>query len=119
MSIQVLDVSTTEPTDAPSARRVLSWGGASDCAAYRVEEYRDSEWVARATVRNTGRPRYSFTTRPLEDVTTHQFRVVPIAPSGDEGTATQKNFVVVRTPDVPRVTYTYASATGKVTVATV
>lgn len=53
----------------------------------------------------------------LADSTTHQFRVTPVGVNGNAGATKTFSLLMVRTPDVPAVTYAYDPGTGAVTIA--
>lgn len=116
-NIDVFDDADTAPGAATASRQQLCWGAASGADAYRIEEKINGTWTVRVVVPHRGEGQYRFTTRPLEDVTTHEFRVISIDKYGAESSAATRNIVMVRPPDAPSVTYTYAASTGNVTIA--
>ena len=107
------------PSLAFSPQGELTWSASTNVDYYRIEEFVASEWVVRARVKDTGAPRYSWLTRALDDVTTHQFRLTPIGKDGNAGATSTVTALMIRHPDVPKVTRIYSDATKKVTFAAV
>ena len=89
---------------------------ADDYDHVRFEEYVDAAWTERERQDCDGRGWYLFTSRWLEDVTAHQFRVVPYSTAGNAGTVTNRTIFMVRVPDAPDLSVTYDSDTGLVTI---
>jgi hypothetical protein len=114
-----LDVVDAEPNVNdpiyPNRARI-AWYGGTGIASYRVEEYVGS-WTARRTIQAEDLDFFVFESRILEDVTTHQFRVIPIGADDNEGTALTFDVFMVRRPDAPDVSLSYSSGTGLVTVS--
>lgn len=106
-------------SDAWPGRMHLAWKNVEGATSYRVEEFVASVWTARRTIADDGnKPNFGFISRFLEDVTIHQFRVIPIAANGLEGTARTFSALMVRHPDQPVTTKTYnGSGTPTVTIA--
>ena len=98
-------------------RLTLFWYATADTDHYRAEEYSGGQWVLRARILDDGRGHCHWHTRWLEDVTTHQFRVIPVGDNGNEGTAKTWSVLMVRYPDVPDQDFSYDEGTDKVTVA--
>lgn len=120
-TIEIADSPVTTPASVPG-KAELAWYAVTGAVAYRVEEYVDSAWVARATIRDTNavRGHYQWRSRFLEDATEHQFRIIPIDAGGNEGTARTHTILMVRRPDPPVVTVAYnGSATPTVTITAV
>jgi len=113
----VFDSSSNDPDYVSSGRTALCWWPVSGAGAYRVEEYVASVWTARETITDNGEGFFSWLSRVLEDLTTHEFRVVAIDAAGNDGSNTTFSVLMVRHPDVPSATYTYDSGTNKVTAA--
>lgn len=104
--LDVIDDGEPIPQGFPPKATINFWGvaGASE---YQVQEYISGAWILRATFPG-GQSFYSFTTRKLEDVTTHQFRVLALDEAGNESTADQISFLFVRFPDVPSVAISFS-----------
>lgn len=97
--------------------QVLGWLNDDDAAQYRIEEYSGGGWVERDLLQNDGdRAWWTYRTPVLADVTTHQWRVVPIDAAGNEGAPLAFAALMVRHPTAPDVSMAYASGTGKVTI---
>ena len=105
------------PADAYPAKLTIQWYQVSGTDYYRIDESVSGSWLERVRVTDTGEWAYRWTTRWLEDVTTHTFRVLAIGTDGNVSTAASVVAFLIRYPDVPDVTYTYASGTAKVTIA--
>lgn len=116
---EVLDSDLVSPVSGYPGQHEICWWAATSAEKYRIDEYVDSAWVQRDEVIDEGQPFFSWTTRPLEDVTTHTFRVVPVGANGNDGTAQTYSIYMVRYPDPPEVSMTYSAVTRKVTIAAV
>lgn len=81
----------------------------------RFEEFVSAVWTLRKKVLTDGAGYYDFTSRFLEDETTHQFRAVPVGVNGNEGTPTTLSIFMVRNPDIPDVGFVY-NGSGPATV---
>lgn len=118
LTVDVFDDSADVQSNAWPGRLTLNWFDAGDDVDYfRCEEYSGGEWVERAQLSEDGRGYYQWTTRFLEDVTEHQFRIVPVGTNGNDGTPQSFTCLMVRQPDTPDVDYSYSDATDKVTVS--
>jgi len=112
-------------THAPvgySARRTLFWTRCtdSDILKYNLEQNKAAGgWTDIGTVNDIpGQWSYMFVTERLDDLTSYQFRVLPVDQAGNEGTAlTLTAETIVRTPDAPDYTVTFDPDTDKVTYA--
>ena len=86
----------------------------------KFEESVSAVWTLRKQVEVNGSGYYTFTTRFLEDETTHSFRVTPVGENENSGTAASMTIFMVRNPDAADVTWTYDGSTPKtVTIAAV
>ncbi|MCW8129630.1 MAG: hypothetical protein KIS92_04520 [Planctomycetota bacterium] len=99
--IEVLDEADQEPATAFPNRMTLGWKPVAATREYRVEEYVGGSWIARKAVPEDGSPYYRWESRPLEDDTTHQFRVIPVGTNGNDGSALSFSALMVRYPDPP------------------
>ncbi len=117
LELEVLDVEPLETDPVYPNRARFAWYGVTGAVEYRVEEYVSAAWTERKTFASEDADFFAFESRVLEDATTHQFRVIPIGADTNEGTALTFSVLMVRRPDPPVVSYTYASGTGKVTIA--
>jgi len=115
--LEILDDPDETPTTAYPGKITIGWWAVSGAASYRVDEYIEGAWTARATLLETGLGYYRWDSRYLEDVTTHQFRVVPITAFGNDGAAAVFSVLMVRHPDVPSVAYTYDEDTAIITIS--
>lgn len=115
--IDVFDSSSDEPSVAYPGRFLIGWWPSDAVDYYRIDEYYDSAWLERARVIDNGEGFFTWRTRFLEDVTSHQFRIVPVGTDGNEGTATTFTSLMVRHPDPPDVSYSYDSGTTKITIS--
>ena len=115
--IEVLDDANAQPMQIFPGKTRLSWFGSDidNTKYYRIDEYISSQWVERK--RMPEKEGYiEWESRFLEDGTTHQFRVTPVATDGNEGTARQFNVLMVRHPDVPDVGYGYDSTDKQIEI---
>lgn len=108
--VEVLDVACANPKVAYPGRITLQWTAVSGAARYRIDEYVASVWTERSTLADNGEGSFSWVSRWLEDVTTHQFRIVPISSAANEGTPITQTVLMVRHPNPPDVEYTYDGA---------
>ena len=115
--IEVLDHPDDAPSPAFPGRLLLHWQGVSGAISYRVEELVSAVWTLRATIQDDGAGAYSWQSRWLEDVTTHQFRTSAVDAAGNVGTPVAVTFFLVRHPDAPSVTYAWSAGTTKVTIS--
>lgn len=122
--IEILDSETETPAQAFPGYATLTWDRAlgtgstyfDNAAKYRIDEYVSSAWVERVTIDDQGEGFFEWTSRFLEDQTTHQFRIVPIGANGIEGRAVTKSIAMVRRPDKPTATCTYNDPAGTVSI---
>jgi len=98
--VQVFDADET--ADAVfSGFAILGWASVTGGDSYRVQEYVSAAWTTRETVQSNGTEYYNWRTRYLEDVTTHQFRVVPVGENSEDGEPMYLDVAMVRHPDAP------------------
>lgn len=114
---EVLDDAEATPTVGYPGRVNVTWTSVEGAYGYSVQEYVDGGWPQRQKIKDNGEAWFSFQSRYLEDVTTHQFRVVPEFGEGIEGRPLNFTVLMVRRPDGPDLTYTYDDETHKVTIA--
>jgi hypothetical protein len=121
VQFEVLDDGATLPQAAHPGRLTLAWYADPDAPAerYRLDEYTDGEWVAgQVAIPAVGQTYFRMVTRYLEDNTTHQLRVVPVASNGEEGTPWLVTVKMVRRPDPVAVAHSVAiAATAEFTAA--
>jgi len=106
------------------AKRTIDWIRSldDDVVSYRVEQKKRAvEWVSIGTVRRNGEAwsdGYALLSPRLDDLSTYDWRIVPIDAAGNDGTATGLDSEdVVRTPDAPDFTISFDEGTTKVTFA--
>jgi len=114
--VDVFDSATDAPALGVNGRVTLGWQPVSGATSYRIEEKVSGVWTARMTITSDGRPWYSYQSRFLEDVTTHEFRVYAVSAAGNDSTAVELDVLMVRCPDAPKVTGTYSATTDKLTI---
>lgn len=107
--IDSADTSTPECLTYPPFS-VLQWRGNADASYYIVQQYVGSTWTTygEPTVEN-GAGYYKVSTGPLADVTTHNWRVLPVDSEGNQGDPVTFEIFMVRNPAPPRITCTYSS----------
>jgi len=115
--LEVFDDPDDEASYADSGHKTLGWYESASADSYRVEEYYAAAWVTRKVVPDDSSGFYTYRTRFLEDVTTHQFRVIPISAAGNEGDPLAYSFLMVRHPDPVAVTYTWNAVGATFTIA--
>lgn len=115
--IEVLDDADDVPAAVFPGRFSLGWQAIDDGAYYIVEEYVASVWTQRAKIIDRREPWFTWSSRWLEDVTTHQFRVTVTDQNGNDSSVTNLTALMVRNPDEPDVTYTYSDLGPDVTIA--
>lgn len=76
----------------------------------RFEEFVSGVWTLRKKIRIDGSGWYSWTSRWLEDITSHQFRALPIGTNENNGTTVSLSILMVRNPDPPDVNWIYNGA---------
>jgi len=113
-----------DPLDAAPdgwpARRAVWWLRSvdADVASYRVEQCVDAgDCTTIDTIDRDGEAwEYAILSDRLEDLATHEWRVIPIDVAGNDGTALELDSeIVVRRPDAPDFTVEYSAGTNRVT----
>lgn len=94
----------------------LNWLTVTGAEKYRIQKFVSSTWENVGEAPEDGLGAFNFATDWLSDSTVHKFRMVPIDAAGNLGTPFEHEFLMVRHPDVPNVSYSYDSETGKITV---
>lgn len=107
LQFDVFDDASSVPPEHYPAQATIRWYGRDGAAMYRVDRYVDSTWVPQQTIPYSRTNLFHYTSGVLADVTTHQFRVIPIGPDGHEGTALNFSVEMVRYPDAPSQTMTF------------
>lgn len=117
--LEVLDATDTVAAQnlRYSPLLTLQWRGDTDAGIYRVEEKVSSVWTLRRTVQETGAGYYRYESATLADITTHNFRIIPVDPLGVLGNPLPVDVFMVRNPAVPSISLSYSSGTGDVTVS--
>jgi hypothetical protein len=100
------------PSLAFSGHIDLQWYGFGN-QSYRVEKYIGGNWTMQETIPDDSRGYYTWRTPWLEDVTIHEYQIVPVSLSGNDGTPLSLVCLMVRHPDSPAVTATYNGSTLK------
>lgn len=114
--VEILDTDA-DPSPAFPAVLTLGWLRDPDAASYKLEQWDGSAYVEYCTQAATLDTWQTFTTPALSDEAVAQWRITPYDAAGNAGTPTVCSALIVRYPDVPVVEYSYAQATGVVTVA--
>lgn len=115
--IMILDALDAEHIERFPGRIMAQWSDTAATDHYRLEEFISAAWVLRAKIPDLGESLFKWFTRYLEDVATHQIRLIPVGTNGNQGTAISVGILMVRFPDIPDVSYTYNSGDAKVTIA--
>lgn len=98
------------------ARAAIQWRGVSGAEYYLVQENVSGTWTTRARVKENNSGYYKFTSRALEDVTSHSFRVYAVDTYGNQSSALSFTFFAVRVPPAPDVSIDYNESTDQVEV---
>lgn len=112
---EILDDIAGVPEPGYPGRAFLTWLPQDDVASYKIQELVDAVWTTRATIADSGQTWFSWTSRYLEDSTTHQFRIVPRGTNGSDGLPRPFTFFMIRRPDLPAAIATYNAVDGGVT----
>jgi hypothetical protein len=116
--VEVLDKTGSVPSIAFPGRLTIHWQAVSGASSYLVQEYISAAWTTQQTVLDNGEGSFTWLSRWLDDLSTNQFRVIPVDSAGNQGSALTFSCVMVRHPDAPEVEYEYnGSGTPTVTVA--
>ena len=110
----VTDSAASPPAGYPGKIK-LQWRRSAGVSYYRIDEQVSGSWTRRAKIFEEGKWIYHWATRWLEDAADHNFRVVAVGTDGNESTAASIAVLMVRWPDVPQVSYSYAG--GVVTIS--
>jgi len=113
--ISVFDSSTDQPVYAQSGFTTLSWYADSTTKKFKVEKMDGTSWEFVQYIDNPGKTYFEYRTPYLDDEQTHQYRVTPIATSGESGEARTFDVVMARYPDIPNYTLaeTFDSTSGE------
>lgn len=114
LQIHIFDSATDAPDDVFPARVTIGWDSVPNAVYYDVQEKVSSVWTTRQFVQATGKGFYNWRSRYLEDVTTHEFRVVAVDAAGERGAAINFSGLVVRHPDPPDHTLVFSG--GNITI---
>lgn len=115
IQVDVFDSSSAVPDAVYPSTVILRCEGNDDTALYRIEQYVDSAWVVLEQIPATGNGLIRWESAPLEDSTTHTFRVVPVDGTARDGVAKEFAIKMCRYPDAPSATIAVAS--GEFTIS--
>lgn len=118
------DVSIIDVTDADGApglaahdHVLLSWPAVSGAGQYRVDRLVAAAYVPVGYVADIGRAAYTWRSNPVKAETATEFRVVPLAGDGNDGTPASHVVTLARHPVPPAVTRTLDEGTRRLTIA--
>jgi len=114
-----LEVFDAEPAITPQpfpTRLLVQWRDVPGATHYRIERYISAVWTTVGSVPEDGLSLYQWESDVLADDTSHDLRVVVVDTNGNESTATTLSALLVRHPDAPVWSSTYASGTKKITI---
>ncbi len=114
----VFDSINDSPGLAFPGQAVLNWDATPDTKEYRVEEFIAAVWELQKIITDEGQGYFRFQSRWLEDVTSHQFRVIAVGNNANLSTAKLLTVFMVRNPDPPRTTFAYDGAGPKTVTIT-
>jgi len=104
--LEIVDDEDDAESDLYPPYAILQWRTVDGADSYLVEEYVDSAWEYRRSVRESGAGWYMYKTDMLDDLTSVQYRVSALNLRGSAGTAVSYTFTIARNPDTPEVAYT-------------
>lgn len=105
-AIEVLNSGDASENQTFPPRFIIQWRGLLAASAYTVEQFlggSGGSFVEVLTVMEIGNGYYSFTSDPLKDGDSHQFRVTALSVSGAPGTPLPFTSVITRNPNPPDV----------------
>ncbi|MCP4539828.1 MAG: hypothetical protein GY832_22035 [Chloroflexi bacterium] len=115
-ALEIQDDTESDPESlAYPPYAILQWRFVSDAQYYRVDQYVAAAWTAVQVKREEGWGYYQYESGALDDITTHQFRVYAVDEDGNDGTALPFDIHIIRNPERPSITGTYAA--GDLTIA--
>jgi hypothetical protein len=118
-----LEIVDADATATPQSVRysplyVGQFRGDAAMAYYAIEQYIGSAWTQIREIPEDGNGGYRrFEVGPLDDVTTHRFRVTPYDGGDNAGYPLVLEVFMRRNPPEPSVSVTYDSGTGDITIA--
>lgn len=115
VDIQIFDSSSDTPEASYPGRVTLGWEWVDGAVAYRIQRWTGSAWEDYATVADAGQAAFTAQTPYLDDVTTHQFRIIAEDFQGLQGSAKEATVFMVRRPDQPSATVAYDDGTHVIT----
>ncbi len=116
LHVEILDAPKEDPVGAWPQTATIAWYAIGGTDYYKVEE-NVSGWIERQRIQNQNLEYFVWTSRVLEDVTTHDFRVSAVGVNGNSSTVAALTILKVHNPIRPNVTITYADGTQKVTIS--
>jgi hypothetical protein len=117
--LEIIDTSGTDVADNINngPQGILQWRGDLNAASYIVQQKVSGTFVDIAPVREDRRGYYRYDTVALDDVTTHNWRVLPRDEHAVNGDPVEFDFFMVRNPVPKKVEYSYDAGTGNLTIA--
>jgi hypothetical protein len=114
--IEILDDPDALPAEVFPGKVILGWPFVEGGSQYRIEEYVGGDWAEVARIKDNG-GYMKWQSRLLEDGQTHQFRIIPVAANGNEGTSREFAILMVRHPDVTDAGFEYSQTTKMLTIS--
>lgn len=114
--LEILDEEKTAPVSTWPMTATIAWLAVDGADYYQVEED-VSGWTVRKRIAAGNLEYYRWESRPLEDVTTHNFRVTAIGTNGNSSTVAALAILAVHNPTKPHVSISYSDSTHKVTIS--
>jgi len=113
--IEIFDDVVSRSKGLPSAHARLLWDSVDQCVAYYVERKNaQGQWQIVAKIWDAGICKYQYDLKSLEDDEVHEIRVFAEGVGG-QTLPVSTTYKLIRIPDPPNVTMTYAG--GIVTVS--
>lgn len=113
--VEVMD-DASSPQYAANNRSELLFDSDPNADHYDIEHNPGSGFLKVAQLPKAG-GREGMRTYPLDDASSHQFRVTPVREDGTTGTPATATGKSIRHADVPLVSMAYAAGTGVVTIS--
>jgi len=101
--LEIIESGDTAENDEFPPYLLLQWWGLQDASGYMIEQYVSGSWIEEVHIMERARGYYSWATDPLEDGSSHQFRITAVGLYGNEGTPVAFTTTICRNPEPPDV----------------
>lgn len=115
LRVDIVDDLDDAPEPGYPGRAVLQWDEAVGATSYRIEQFIDAAWTQVSLIQASSLSVYEWVSNWLDNLTTYQFRVVPVV-AGNDGYPREFTFEMHRRPDRPVVdAFAYDDGTNTIT----